>query len=95
MDTAKCVEILKALSDDTRMKIFEILRDGTTCGCKILERLNISQPTLSHHMKILCGCGIVIARKEWKWNHYSINCEKLNEVIDYLGNTVCRNAKGG
>lgn len=94
MDTSECKEILKALSDDTRMKIFEILRGGKLCGCKILESLNISQPTLSHHMKALCECGIVIAEKEWKWSHYSINCEKLNELIDYLGNAQCKDENG-
>lgn len=91
MDTAECVKILKALSDDTRMEIFEILRYGKLCGCKILESLNITQPTLSHHMKVLCECKIVIAEKDWKWNHYSINCEKLNELIEYLSNTKCHN----
>ena len=93
MDTSECIGILKALSDETRMKIFGILREGKLCGCKILESLNITQPTLSHHMKVLCECGIVIAEKEWKWSYYSINCEKLNELIDYLDNTKCRNEK--
>ncbi len=94
MDTLECREILKALSDDTRMNIFEILRGGKLCGCKILESLNITQPTLSHHMKVLCECGIVTAEKEWKWSHYSINCEKLNELIDFLGSTQCRKDNG-
>lgn len=90
MNTTECIEILKALSDGTRMKIFELLRGGELCGCKLLESLDITQPTLSHHMKVLCDSGIVIAEKKWKWCHYSINCEKLNELIDYLGNTKCR-----
>ena len=94
MNTSECKEILKALSDDTRMKIFEILRGGKLCGCKILERLHITQPTLSHHMKVLCACGIVTAEKEWKWNHYSINCEKLHEWTAYLGNVQCRKDNG-
>lgn len=94
MNSSECKEILKALSDDTRMKIFEILQDGKLCGCKILERLNITQPTLSHHMKVLCECEIVNAEKEWKWSHYSINCEKLNELIVYLGNSQRRNISG-
>lgn len=92
MDRTECIRILKALSDDTRIKIFEILRGGKLCGCEILASLNISQPTLSHHMKVLCECGIVLAEKEWKWSYYSINCEKLNELIDYLGDTKCRNS---
>ena len=93
MDTTECIDILKALGDDTRLKIFEILRNGKLCGCALLENLNILQPTLSHHMKVLSECGIVITEKEWKWNRYSINCKKLNELIDYLGNAKCRTDK--
>ena len=52
MDALECTKILKALGEDTRMKIFEMLRGGKKCGCQILESLNITQPTLSHHMKI-------------------------------------------
>lgn len=84
MNTSECKDILKALSDDTRIKIFEILRSGKLCGCKILESLNITQPTLSHHMKVLCECGLVTAEKEWKWSYYSINGSKLDELVDYL-----------
>lgn len=90
MNISECTGILKALSDDTRLQIFDILRDGKLCGCEILVKLNITQPTLSHHMKVLCGCGIITAEKEWKWNHYSINCEKLDEFVDYLSNIKCR-----
>ena len=63
------------------------LRHGEKCACKLLEELNISQPTLSHHMKILCDAGIVVGRKEGKWTHYSINkpgveaaCQLLNTL---------------
>ena len=71
--------IFKALSDENRVKILKLLRGGEKCACHLLDALNISQPTLSHHMKILCDAGIVIGRREGKWMHYSICCE-----------TVCR-----
>ncbi len=93
MDKKECTKILKALADDTRMQIFDMLRGGKLCGCKILEKLNITQPTLSHHMKILCDCGLVVAEKDWKWTHYSIACCKLNEMLDFLGDTKCRTEK--
>lgn len=89
MEREECTKILKALADDTRMQIFEMLRGGTLCGCKILEQLNITQPTLSHHIKVLCDCGLVKAEKDWKWTYYSINCDKLNEMLAYLGDTKC------
>ena len=78
------VPVLKALGDDTRAKIFEMLKGGELCACKILEGLNITQPTLSHHMKILCDCGLVIARKDWKWMHYSIDKDMLESLKSRL-----------
>lgn len=93
MEREECTKILKALADDTRMQIFEILRGGTLCGCKILEQLNITQPTLSHHMKELCDCGLVKAEKDWKWTYYTLACCKLNEMLDFLGDTKCRTGR--
>ena len=83
----RIVQVFKALCDENRVQIMKLLRSGEKCACKLLEELNISQPTLSHHMKILCDAGLVTGRKEGKWMHYSI-CEEgcqiakdsLNEV---------------
>ena len=91
MNALECTKILKALGEDTRIQIFEMLRNGKLCACNILDKFNITQPTLSHHMKILCDCGIVIAEKDWKWMHYSIDCDKLKDLLAYLGDTACRN----
>lgn len=76
--------ICKALGDSHRLQIVQILSGGEMCGCKLLEQFAITQPTLSHHMKILCECGLVAARKEGKWSHYSLNCETLKQFIDGL-----------
>lgn len=89
MDKQGYVHILKALGDDIRLQIFEMLRHGSLCACNIQEKFEITQPTLSHHMKILCDSGIVIAKRDGKWVHYSLNCEKLNELIAFLGCTKC------
>lgn len=89
MELCECKKILKALADDTRLQIFEMLRGGTLCGCKILEQLKITQPTLSHHMKVMCDCGLVTVEKDWKWNHYSLNCEALDKFLAFLGDTKC------
>lgn len=75
MDEAYLARSFKALADENRLRILALLRGGEKCACKLLEELNISQPTLSHHMKILCDAGIVTARKEGKWMHYTICCE--------------------
>ena len=65
--------VFKAFCDENRLQILELLRSGEKCACKLLDDLQISQPTLSHHMKILCDAGIVCGRKEGKWVHYSNN----------------------
>lgn len=65
--------IFKAFCDANRLAILEMLRSGEKCACVLLEKLRITQPTLSHHMNILCESGIVSPRKEGKWTHYSIS----------------------
>ena len=77
MTEKNMVAIFKALGDENRIRILKLLHSGEKCACKLLEELNISQSTLSHHMKILCDAGIVTGRKEGKWMHYSICCERV------------------
>ena len=72
-DDRKTAMMFKALGDENRIKIMKMLCAGERCACKILEELRITQPTLSHHMKILCDCGLVTGRKEGKWMYYSIS----------------------
>jgi len=65
--------IFKALCDENRISILKLLQNGECCACELLEKMQLSQPTLSHHMKILCDSGIVIGKKQGKWMHYSIS----------------------
>lgn len=81
MDYAR---IFKALGDKTRLEIVEMLADGEKCACKVLEKFNFTQPTLSHHMKILCDCGIVTSRKEGKWTYYRLSESAVWEIIEFL-----------
>jgi len=69
---SESARVFKALSDENRLRILEMLSNGEKCACLLLERMDITQPTLSHHMKVLCDSGIVAARKSGKWIHYSI-----------------------
>ena len=84
MNTMDVAVICKALGDSNRLQIVRMLSDGEKCGCKLLEAFDITQPTLSHHMKILCDCGLVNDRKEVKWHHYSINLEAWKEFGDFI-----------
>lgn len=80
----KIVSVFKALCDENRINILKLLRSGEKCACKLLDELNVTQPTLSHHMKILCDSGIVVGRKEGKWMHYSISAEGSKAAVDLL-----------
>ncbi len=75
IDAKKTATIFKAFCDENRIRILMLLSTGEKCACKLLETLQITQPTLSHHMKILCDSGIVVGRKDGKWMHYSISEE--------------------
>ena len=83
-DEKKTAVIFKAFCDENRIRILQLLRDGEKCACKLLEELNITQPTLSHHMKILCDSGIVVGRKEGKWMHYCVSAAGIERAQEYL-----------
>ena len=76
--------VFKAFCDENRLTILEMLRSGEKCACVLLEKLAITQPTLSHHMKILIDSGIVSARKAGKWTHYSISAAGCEEAAVLL-----------
>lgn len=84
MDEKNTALIFKAFCDENRIKIIKLLSTGEKCACRLLEEINITQPTLSHHMKILCDSGIVIGRKDGKWMHYSLSKEGLNTAVNFL-----------
>ena len=84
METRDMILICKALSDTNRLEIVQMLSDGEKCGCKILDKFNITQPTLSHHMKILVDCELVNDRKEGKWQHYSLNKTVIREASSFI-----------
>lgn len=76
--------LFKALSDPNRLMIVDMLSCGELCACVILEKLNITQPTLSHHMKTLCDCGLVDGRKEGKWTYYALNGQTVRNFAAFF-----------
>ena len=96
MDEIDAAKIYRALGDPNRLQIVQMLSGGEMCACRLLEHFQITQPTLSHHMKILCECGLVDTRCEGKWSHYSLNCGTLADFkvcIEQL--SCCKNEKEG
>lgn len=79
-------KVLKALADPKRLRIVDMLSCGELCACRILEEFHITQPTLSHDMKVLIEAGVVKARSEGKWVNYSLNNDNLQTFYKQLGN---------
>ncbi|MCI2062869.1 MAG: metalloregulator ArsR/SmtB family transcription factor [Eubacteriaceae bacterium] len=89
MKIEEVTAICRALGDSNRLQIVQMLTQGEKCACNILDAFEITQPTMSHHMKILCECGLVKCRKEGKWCHYSIDCERFREFKDFITEVSC------
>lgn len=66
-------QIFKALCDEKRLRILDLLRSGEKCACVLIEETGIAQSALSYHMKILCDSGIVESRQDGKWTHYKLS----------------------
>ena len=87
-------KVFKAFCDKNRLMILEMLQDGEKCACVILERLKIVQSTLSHHMKILVDSGIVSARKDGKWTHYSLSNKGIQNAKILLDEITTKKNEG-
>lgn len=81
---AEYVPVFKAISDETRLKIIDMLSCGEMCACDILEGLTISQSTLSYHMKILAESGLVNGVRQGIWMRYTLNKDKTNEMLAFF-----------
>ncbi len=81
-------KIMKAFCDENRLKILAVLREGEQCACKLLEHLEIGQPALSYHMKILVESGVVESRACGKWTHYRLSESGAQHAVSLLCKTL-------
>ena len=88
-------KVFKALCDEKRQRIMELLQSGEKCACVLLEQLDMPQSTLSYHMKILCESGIVEGRDEGKWTYYHISPEGRQKAISLLTEITQTESAGG
>lgn len=82
VDTAK---VLKAISEPKRLRIIDMLSCGELCACEILEEFHVTQPTLSHDMKLLVDAGLINDRREGKNIYYSLNHTIIQSFQETLG----------
>jgi ArsR family transcriptional regulator len=85
-EAADTAELLAALADPARLRIVSILAAAgdTVCGCEMEGPLGLSQPTVSHHLKILREAGLVVGVRQGRWVHYRLVPERISEIVDAL-----------
>ena len=83
---------LKALGDETRLKLIHLLLTQDLCGRALARRLGISEAAVSQHLKILREAGLVEGEKRGHWTHYAVQPEVLEEIIGELGRIAHRSA---
>ncbi|GAB6274099.1 MAG: hypothetical protein STSR0004_09620 [Peptococcaceae bacterium] len=84
----KTVELLKAIADETRFKIILLLSKQEMAVCEFINALNLSQPAVSHHLKILKQAGLVKDNREGKWIFYTIDHQKFKDLGSDLENNL-------
>lgn len=82
LDHGRAAQLFHALSDETRVAILDMLRDGERCVCDLQTDLEAAQSRLSFHLKVLRDAGLVTDRKDGRWSYYSITPGALAEVHD-------------
>lgn len=84
IDYEKASFILKAMADPKRMKIIDLLSGGSLCACEVLEHFDFTQPTLSHHMKVLEKAGIISVSKKGQWHHYKLKEDFVKDFTNSM-----------
>src|ERR687894_1827042 len=77
---ARTARLCRALSDENRLRIVEMLTAGERCVCELTAALDLGQSLLSHHLKTLKEAGLVTDRREGRWVYYTLCCDPLDEL---------------
>ena len=78
--------IFKALNDQTRREILDLLKEKNLTAGEIADQFNISKPSISHHLDLLRQAGLVVSVKEGQFIYYSINTTVMDEVVKWIIN---------
>lgn len=77
----KIAEFYSALADETRLTILDLLSRHEMCACEIIVGVGLSQPTVSHHLKILRQAELITAKKDGKWVYYTLNADVFHSLF--------------
>ncbi len=89
MNREEIARICKAMGDPNRLRIMTSLAEGEKYACRLLAELAITQPTLSHHLSVLSGSGLIHDRKEGRRHCYSLDCETIAAFKDFVQGLSC------
>jgi len=88
------IKAFKALSDETRLRILNILLERECCVCEVMQALDISQTRASRNLAVLCEAGFLRLRKDGRWSFYSIDKDSTNECLTGLVRAVDKALQG-
>ena len=80
----KMASYFKVLSDPVRLEVVKSLIEGETCGCTIIDKVAVSQPTLSYHLKTIANAGLATSKRDGNQIKYYIDKDKIDEMVKYL-----------
>ena len=95
-DCCRVARVLKTVADETRLEILSLLaaKKGELCACEIEEHFDLSQPTMSHHLKLLREAGLVTSEKRGLWVYYALDRKAIARALGELGALVGLPKKG-
>ena len=92
-DLTRALRCFHALSDETRLRLLGMLRDGEQCVCDLTDALDTGQSRLSFHLKVLKDAGLVTDRREGRWVYYALDASALEGLAEFVSGLKVR--RGG
>ena len=92
MDSERLVACLRALADPNRLAIFELLCQEQQCNCDMGDKLGLAPNLVSHHLRVLRECGLVVAERhatDARWILYSLNGEAVAGLAERIAALLC------
>src|ERR1700722_12040194 len=85
VNLASITRQFRALADENRLRIVDLLRGGERCVCELTDALDVGQSLLSFHLKTLKDAGLVTDRREGRWAYYTLNAEAFAQLEAFVG----------
>jgi ArsR family transcriptional regulator len=84
-DLSTITRQFRALADENRLRIIDLLRSGERCVCELTDALDVGQSLLSHHLKTLKDAGLVTDRRDGRWAYYSLEADAFAQLESFVG----------